>query len=199
MMEHDDKAWLQRILFLSFIFIATVAIVSFEMGMCVGRSQAEVVQIVTEVVTEPETTTIVEETTEVVTETVTEQTPKAEVATTEVAKATLSDIELLALITMAEAEGTSDLTKRLVIDTILNRVDSPNFPNTIYGVIYQPNQFTPMWNGRINRCEVREDYCQLVREELENRTNSDVLYFRTDHYFNWGTPLVQSDNVYFSM
>ena len=39
--------------------------------------------------------------------------------------------ELLAVITMAEAEGESERGKRLVIDTVLNRVDSKKFPNTI--------------------------------------------------------------------
>lgn len=36
------------------------------------------------------------------------------------------DINLIALVTMAEAEGESELGKRLVIDTILNRIDHPN-------------------------------------------------------------------------
>ena len=76
------------------------------------------------------------------------------------------DIELLALLTMAEAEGECDEGKRLVIDTVLNRVDSEHFPDTIYDVIYQPKHFSSMWNGRIDRCEVREDIYQLVIEEL---------------------------------
>lgn len=46
------------------------------------------------------------------------------------------EIELLALVTVAEAEGESEYGKRLVIDTILNRVDAKSFPNTIRGVIY---------------------------------------------------------------
>lgn len=41
------------------------------------------------------------------------------------------DIELVALVTMAEAEGECEEGKRLVIDTILNRVDSASFPNTV--------------------------------------------------------------------
>ena len=56
------------------------------------------------------------------------------------------DIELLALVTMAEAEGESEEGKRMVIDTILNRVDSERFDNTISEVIYAPNQFTSIWN-----------------------------------------------------
>lgn len=108
------------------------------------------------------------------------------------------DIELIALVTMAEAEGECEEGKRLVIDTILNRVDSKHFPNTIYDVIYQPNHFSSMWNGRIDRCEVREDICQLVREELESRTNYDVIFFTAGYYSKYGVPLFQVENHYFS-
>ena len=108
------------------------------------------------------------------------------------------EIELLALITMAEAEGEPDEGKRLVIDTVLNRVDSPYFPDTIYDVIYQKNQFSSVWNGRLERCYVDEDILRLVLEELESRTNSEVVYFRTNHYSNYGEALLQVGNHYFS-
>lgn len=110
------------------------------------------------------------------------------------------DIRLIALITMAEAEGESELGKRLVIDTILNRVDSdsPYYPDTVHGVIYQKNQFEAAWNGRIDRCYVMDDIVQLVKEELQSRTNYDVMFFRTLHYSKYGTPLFQEGNHYFS-
>ena len=113
---------------------------------------------------------------------------------------TISDeeIELIALVTMAEAESECEEGQRLVIDTILNRVDSKHFPNTIYEVIYQPNQFTSMWNGRVNRCEIREDICELVLEELESRNNADVIFFTAGRYSNYGTPMFQIGNHYFS-
>lgn len=108
------------------------------------------------------------------------------------------DIELIALVTMAEAEGECEEGKRLVIDTILNRVDSEHFPNTVYEVIYQPCQFSSMWNGRVERCEVREDICQLVREELISRTNYDVMFFTAGEYSAYGVPLFQVEHHYFS-
>jgi len=107
------------------------------------------------------------------------------------------DIELIALVTMAEAEAEPELGKRLVIDTILNRVDSPRFPDTVDGVIYAPRQFSSMWNGRVDRCYVREDICVLVEEELRERTNSDCVFFRAGHYGD-GTPMFQVGNHYFS-
>ena len=108
------------------------------------------------------------------------------------------DIELLALVTMAEAEGESEEGKRMVIDTILNRVDSERFDNTISEVIYAPNQFTSMRNGRVDRCHVADDIYQLVIEELTNRTNYDVLYFTAYQYGAYGTPMFQIGNHYFS-
>lgn len=108
------------------------------------------------------------------------------------------EIDLVALVTMAEAEGECEEGKRWVIDVILNRLDSPRFPNTIHGVIYAKNQFECMTNGRVDRCYVRDDIRQLVIEELKSRTNDHVHYFRTDHYHNFGVPVDQVGNHYFS-
>lgn len=108
------------------------------------------------------------------------------------------EIDLIALVTMAEAEGEPEEGKRLVIDTILNRVDDPHFPDTVHGVIYQPNQFTCMWNGRSDRCCVRADIRDLVLQEMSKRTDHDVVFFRTGHYSSYGTPLFQVGHHYFS-
>ena len=110
------------------------------------------------------------------------------------------DINLIALVTMAEAEGESEYGKRLVIDTILNRVDheDPYWPDTVSGVIYQKNAFTSMWNGRVNRCYVDEDIVRLVREELLKRTNTKVVYFMRGDYSQYGTPGFSEGNHYFS-
>lgn len=108
------------------------------------------------------------------------------------------DKELLALVTMAEAEGECEKGKRLVIDTILNRVDSKRFPNTIKEVVYQKSQFTSMWNGRVDRCYIKKDIYQLVEEELESRTNSEVLFFTAGRYGDYGTPMFSVGNHYFS-
>jgi len=61
-----------------------------------------------------------------------------------------SDLELLAHLVHAEASGEPYLGKVAVAAVVFNRVDSPLFPNTIRGVIYQRYQFEPVLNGRIN-------------------------------------------------
>lgn len=108
------------------------------------------------------------------------------------------EVELLALLTMAEAEGETEYGKRLVVDTVLNRVDSPYFPNTIKEVIYQPYHFESIWNGRIERCAVNADILTLVQEEMCNRTNDEVIFFQTSTYSQYGQPLLKEGNHYFS-
>lgn len=63
------------------------------------------------------------------------------------------DEYLLAKIAMAEAEGEDVDGKALVILTVLNRVSSNEFPDTIYDVIYEPKQFSPIDNGRFDAVE----------------------------------------------
>lgn len=60
-----------------------------------------------------------------------------------------TDEEALMLVTlaMAEAEGEDIIGKALVIMTVLNRVDSKSFPNSIEGVIFQKDQFSPVKPG----------------------------------------------------
>lgn len=108
-----------------------------------------------------------------------------------------SDEELLALITMAEAEGEPEECKRLVIDTVLNRVDNGYFPNSVSGVIYQSGQFTCVDNGRLDRCYISDYYLDLVRDEMIHRQNDLVLYFTAYNYGAYGEPYMQVGNTYF--
>lgn len=111
---------------------------------------------------------------------------------------TQEEIDLIALVTMGEAEGETELGKRLVIDTVLNRVDDTHFPDTVNGVIFQPNQFSCMWDGRIECCYVMPEIVELVKEELCNRTNSDCIFFMAGEYSAYGTPMFQECCHYFS-
>lgn len=111
---------------------------------------------------------------------------------------TQEEIDLIALVTMGEAEGETELGKRLVIDTILNRIDHTSFPDTVYDVVYQPNQFSVMWNSRIDRCYVMPEIVELVKEELLERTNYDCVFFMAGGYSKYGEPLFQECCHYFS-
>ena len=61
-----------------------------------------------------------------------------------------NDLYLLAKCIHAEARGEPYVGKVAVGAVILNRVASPDFPNSIYGVIYQPWAFTAVHDGQIN-------------------------------------------------
>jgi len=110
----------------------------------------------------------------------------------------VEDIELIALVLMGEAQNQPEEGKRLVIDTILNRIDHERFPDTTHDVIYQRSQFTCMWNGRIDRCYVDEANCDLVRQELESRTNYEVIFFTAGRYSRYGVPMFKVGDHYFS-
>lgn len=111
---------------------------------------------------------------------------------------TEDEINLIALVTMAEAEGEDEYGKRLVIDTILNRVNSEHFPDTVEEVIYQPYQFESMWNGRADICYVDENICELVRGEVEELTDAYTFFFCSGGYSKYGIPMYQVGNHYFS-
>lgn len=61
-----------------------------------------------------------------------------------------NDLYLLAKCVYAEARGEPYTGQVAVAAVILNRVESPDFPNTIAGVIYQPWAFTAVYDGQIN-------------------------------------------------
>ena len=62
----------------------------------------------------------------------------------------VSDVQLLARAINGEARGEPYEGQVAVGAVILNRVKSPDFPNTIAGVIYQPGAFTAVADGQIN-------------------------------------------------
>ena len=107
------------------------------------------------------------------------------------------EIDILAQLTMAEAEGESELGQRLVIDTVLNRIKSDIFPNDLRGVVYQEGQFSCIKNGRYDRCYPTDDIRELVKDEICSRTNDEVLYFNAKGY-KYGTPICKEDHHYFS-
>lgn len=111
---------------------------------------------------------------------------------------TMDDAVLIAKLVLAEAEGELEMGKRLVIDTVLNRLDSSDFPNTVYDVVYQPYHYDPAWDGRIELFSELDDVFKLVVDEIQHRTNTEVLYFRTDKFHEFGTPMEQVGNHYFS-
>lgn len=107
-------------------------------------------------------------------------------------------IDLLARCVEAEAGNQSLLGKRLVVDVILNRVASPDFPDGIEAVINQPGQFGVVSNGAIDKAVPSEETIQAVTRELNERIDTEVLYFQTSNYSKFGTPFDKVGDHYFS-
>ena len=87
------------------------------------------------------------------------------------------DLYWLSRIIYAESGNQSLEGKIAVGNVVLNRVASTQFPNTVHGVIFQRNQFTPASNGRINRTPTAE--CVIAAKlALEGaNTAGNALYF----------------------
>lgn len=62
-----------------------------------------------------------------------------------------TELDMLARIARAECGGESVESMACIICMVLNRVKSPSFPNTVYEVLYSPNQFTPVRTGTFNQ------------------------------------------------
>jgi len=100
------------------------------------------------------------------------------------------DLELLACLVQAEAGNQPLRGKVLVAACILNRADSPDFPDTIREVIYQPGQFATVSDGALDKAftTVTDSDFLAVRMALEDRTDPYILYFTAGGYGAYGTP-----------
>lgn len=112
---------------------------------------------------------------------------------------TEQEYELLCRTTWCEA-GNQDLeTQVMVCLTILNRLGSDLFPDTLREVIYQPYAYEVTKWECFENAEWTEQVVQAVNIALrENNHPADMYYFRTEHYHTFGKPYMQSDDLWFS-
>ncbi|MGN1402036.1 MAG: cell wall hydrolase [Bacillus sp. (in: firmicutes)] len=75
------------------------------------------------------------------------------------------DKELMARLVHAEAKGEPYEGKMAVATVVLNRLNSPDFPDTVKEVIYAKGQFCPVRNGSINQAADR-DSVKAVNEAI---------------------------------
>lgn len=93
---------------------------------------------------------------------------------------TKSDLDWLAKIVNAEAEGEPMSGKTGVANVILNRVESNVFPDNIYDVIFDRKygvQFTPVANGRIYNDAAAESYLAAKNALRGESAAGESLYF----------------------
>lgn len=87
-----------------------------------------------------------------------------------------NDYELLCEITYAEAGNQTEEQQVAAAATILNRVESDSFPNTIKEVIMQKGQFASTRNGHIYACGKTVDFSKvpdMTREAARRALNGE--------------------------
>ena len=85
----------------------------------------------------------------------------------------MNEVQLLARIIAAEARGEPLAGQVAVGAVILNRMQDPAFPNTLSGVIFQPNAFESVSNGLFYR---RSPTNQEIRAALTALNGWDPTY-----------------------
>lgn len=90
----------------------------------------------------------------------------------------LEDIALMARLVFAEARGEPFEGQVAVAAVLLNRLEHPDFPDTVQGVIYQPRQFEPVANGTINQIPNNSAYLAVMQaREGADLTQGSVFFW----------------------
>lgn len=114
---------------------------------------------------------------------------------------TSEEFDLLVQLVAAEAENQPFEGKRAVVAVVLNRVDFGwPFEDTITSVIYQENQFSCISDGRFFKASeyISEEDMDAVLAEITERSDTEIIFFRTERYSDYGTPAYQIGDHYFS-
>lgn len=92
-----------------------------------------------------------------------------------------SDLDVFAAI--LDCEAMHDYNSMLAVATvIMNRVQSPAFPNSITDVVYAGGQFEPVWTGRLDSV-LANGPSSLAYTVAQDATNGARLAAVTDCYF----------------
>lgn len=109
-----------------------------------------------------------------------------------------NDTQLMARAINGEARGEPYEGQVAVGAVILNRVDSPQFPNTLSGVIYQAGAFTAVSDGQINAPISEGSTVYKAAQDAINGwdpTGGCIYYFNPATATNkwiWSRPVVKT-------
>jgi len=104
-------------------------------------------------------------------------------------------LDLLARVVAAEAQGEPYEGQVAVAAVILNRIESPSFPNTLSGVVYQPHAFESVSNGLIWRRTPSNEAVRAARSALDgwDPTYGAIFFWNPSKPVNawiWSRPIV---------
>jgi len=116
--------------------------------------------------------------------------------------ASSDDEYLLACIVYCEAGNQIYEGQLAVANVVLNRVNSPKFPNTIREVIYQSGQFSPVASGSLDRALANgptESCIRAAKDALAGNNNVEGYYFfnTTVNTSKVNGYLVIDDHIYY--
>ena len=111
----------------------------------------------------------------------------------------LGDMELAAQLVEAEAGNQSFEGKCAIVDVLLNRLESPNFPDTMEEVIFQEGQFSVIANGAFDKAawNMQESDYKAVAYEYEMHSNKTWLYFNNSEEVSGNGKICQIGDHYF--
>lgn len=89
------------------------------------------------------------------------------------------EITMLQKIAICEANIDGEEGMAYVIKTVMNRVESDKFPNSIKDVIYQKNQFSTIKSGAYDKAKPTEESLNAYYKALE--MDNEALFFENDH------------------
>lgn len=106
------------------------------------------------------------------------------------------DMKLMANAVYGEARGEPYIGKVAVAAVILNRVQSPSFPHSVSGVIFQPGAFTAVSDGQI-WLEPNAESKKAVKDAINGMdpTGNCIYYFNPKTATNkwiWSRPQVKT-------
>ena len=120
-------------------------------------------------------------------ETTVDKEPVKEVTSAQVV-GTFTEYEIyeLAKIVYCEAGGESQKCREYVAQVVLNRINSPKFPNTVHDVILQRKQFSPTFDGSWERKEPNQASYDAVYTVLNSSTAlTNALFFESCKGSSW--------------
>lgn len=88
------------------------------------------------------------------------------------------DLDLLAHLIYSEDEENGECAMWYTGSVVLNRVNDPNYPNTLYDVIYQSGQYQVTWNGGLYKDEPSDVAYEVAAELMQTGgiIPDEVLY-----------------------
>ncbi|MGI6451441.1 MAG: spore cortex-lytic enzyme [Desulfitobacteriia bacterium] len=106
-----------------------------------------------------------------------------------------SDVQLLARCIYSEGRGEPYIGQVAIGACVMNRIKHPSFPNSIAGIIYQPQAFSAVDDGQIN-LQPDETAVKAAREAMSGSdpTGGAIYYFnpaKTKNKFIWSRPQIK--------